>query len=324
MNRINDINVSELPDDERGSEVKALGVESQDEPSGGDVLMRDIGDDELSQSPQFDGAAAETAGQDAPAPLSEAQKSAPTWSLFSTADLDELPAGAPQNSSPTFGQPAALDARERVTSEPKARFTPACDEPAPTYVPPSLGIVNPLATKPTGDLDVAANGTHGPCSLDKAQASDLGTSQEANSAGVSKVKLASAAALLVAALIIGWGWFAPSHVPAPVQTALPSPESAQPAQVPQTPAPTDGVTQPGTTVGIDVGNAQSIPLVQGDFDLIEQGTPIAPASQKCDLQGLSVYGQKLCSNSAMSAGKFFKCAPDGLHWDPRTPGCEAI
>lgn len=216
--------------------------------------------------------------------------------------------------APVVVPQAAAPAAEPV--ERPVRQVPPMNNAAPReYTQPALGGVQPLAEQAHADLDVRNTST--------AIATDASPS---SSHGVSKVKLGITAACLVAAVVIGLTMFGHSSAPTSARVATIGAPTAQPGvtAAPTTAAPTvQAGGQAAPTVGIDVGNTQAIALDTGaDIDMIEQWAPVPPAEQSCTAQALSPFLQHVCTK--VTKERYFQCAPDGFHWDPRLPGCAAL
>ncbi len=225
----------------------------------------------------------------------------PTWGLFQ--DSVSLAAEAPQ----------------RVVDGPKEPAAPD----APVYVAPDLGLRNPLA--PRTDETEFDSTLH--ASLETRGATDVvATGQK----GPSKTKVIAMAAMAgIATVLLGAAFLfkgvstpAPVvHVPAPSPAAIGAlkPPIAAPTGAPGVVAAPAG---PATTVGTDINSTAEIATVHGDIDLLEQGRPIDPVGQTCGNEQLAEYTRAVCT--AATPAKFFRCAADGMHWDPRLPGCESI
>jgi hypothetical protein len=262
-----------------------------------------LGADTTASAPVAQAAAAKPAATQAPVALAER----PTVKPFALLDMEE-PAQAPA------GQPAsAAAAAPAPKAEVQRQATPVqgvVEQAAPfSYAPPELGGVKPLGELGRAELETTTN-------------KDLATDVQPKAAGVSKVKLAVTGAFAVLALVIGWTMFAPSSTPTPSPIARPgAPVQLPTGQAPVTPTGTPPAGT-GPTVGIDIGNTQSIALETGDIDMIEQWSPVTPAQQSCEAQVLSPYLQAACKKAGQQ--RYFQCAPDGFHWDPRLPGCEQL
>ena len=215
--------------------------------------------------------------------------------------------------SPQPAPQAAPQARPASAMR-SVREAPAMNNAAPQdYMQPELGGIRPLAERALAELDVRAAGTKLASDAKPAQPGVL---------GVSKVKLALTGACLVAAIAIGATMFghspAPTSAPVATNLAAPAPAAAPTATAPALTTQAGGQTV--TPVGIDVGNTSAIALdTGGDIDMIEQWTPVTPVEQSCTAGALSPYLQKVCGK--VGKERYFSCAPDGFHWDPRLPGC---
>ncbi len=216
------------------------------------------------------------------------------------------PQVAPEPPQPQAAQPAA-------PARPVRQTPPMNDATPRAYVQPVLGGVLPLAENVRSDLDVR--------STDTALVTEA---TPAAAPGVSKVKLAITGACLVAAVAIGMTMFGHSLAPTVATVATTAAPTALPAAAPTTVTRTAvDAGQAAPTVGIDVGSTQAIPLdTGGDIDMIEQWAPVPPAEQSCTSQALSPYLQHVCAK--VTTERYYKCSPDGFHWDPRQPGCAAL
>jgi hypothetical protein len=231
-------------------------------------------------------------------------------------DDDKALSAAPVEAAAPVPAAEPQAAAQPAVAERPVRQVPPMNTAVPReYTQPALGGVLPLAEHAHADFEARDTST--------ALAADA-TSR--SSLGVSKIKLGITVACLVAAVAIGLTIFGHSPTPTSAPVATTAAPAAQPgvAGAPTTAAPTAQVGgQPATSVGIDVGNTQAIPLdTGGDIDMIEQWATVSSADQSCTSQILSPYLQKVCNK--VSKQRYFQCAPDGFHWDPRLPGCAAL
>lgn len=178
----------------------------------------------------------------------------------------------------------------------------------PVYSQPDLNLGRPLAEMTAGELDAATG-------------HEMVTDVQPKAGGLNKIKVAAAAALAVVAIAITATMFTPKSAPVQAPQAGPNSQSVPtPNGSPQLqPAP---ATPVGPGVGIDIGDTKAISLETGDFDMIEQWRPVAPANQTCAAQAMSGYLQAVCK--AAGVKRYFECAPDGYHWDPRISGCAQV
>lgn len=226
-------------------------------------------------------------------------------------DDDKALSAAPvEAAAPVPAAEPQAAAQPAVAERPVRQVSPMNTAAPREYTQPALGGVQPLAEQAHTDFEVRDTSTV--LATDATPRSSL---------GVSKIKLGITAACLAAAVAIGLTIFRHSPTPTSAPVATTAAPVAQPGVAGTPMAQVNG--QPATSVGIDVGNTQAIPLdTGGDIDMIEQWATVSPADQSCTSQILSPYLQKVCNK--VTKQRYFQCAPDGFHWDPRLPGCAAL